>query len=473
MAKKDINFFDGVSGYIQNEINRQIGDKAIANLFKFIGNDQIIYDENKFDYINKGYKSVGAIYEAVSLITDKLVSTPWLIKKRKSTQKEKQYKHLLKSDNPADRFRALSMKEEVYEETENASLSNLLSQPNKLQTWDDFLRMVSILFLVNGNAFIYKNAGDKRSNKPTELWALPFNTQQMKIISGGIMKPIEGYTASYGDLTMDFTPEEIIHIKEVNPVWNTDGSWLYGMSRLQPYIPEIIGDRAAQDAANKMTKNGGAFGILSPKNKEDQFTPEQRESFLSALRDAKLSNEEMKRIFMNSVALDWIQIGLPMQDLQIFESKKVAREDIYRAYKVPLIYASNDNSTYNNLSTAGRQLVYNAIDPVADIISKALTREVAFYFDKDLIIDADTSSLPEMANNMKEVSDWAEKQVKIGVITRNETREVLGFGRKDDAGMDELMVQGNWYKLRSVSDGTVVYGNNNQQQDGINNNNNG
>src|SRR5690606_41027988 len=93
-------------------------------------------------------------------------------------------------DNIADRARAFLMKERVYEEVEDSRLRKLLEQPNDTQTWDEFISLITVLYLATGNAFVYGNAADGRSKKITEAWALPFSPLEMNIQSGGMFDPV-------------------------------------------------------------------------------------------------------------------------------------------------------------------------------------------------------------------------------------------------------------------------------------------
>src|SRR5690606_34964610 len=134
-----------------------------------------------------------------------------------------------------------------------------------------------------------------------------------------------------------------------------------------------------------------------------------KQSLRDQMTDAKASKEELARIFPVSVPLDWLPIGLPSADLQLLELSKAGREDIYRAFHVPLTYASTDQASYNNANAHGKQLIYNAVAPICEVISRSLTSFICGAYatkDKRYIIRLDYMSLPELSQDMKEVAEW-------------------------------------------------------------------
>src|SRR5699024_9073318 len=43
---------------------------------------------------------------------------------------------------------------------ENLDLAELIKNPNDSHTWNEFITLIRIFYLVQGEAFIYRNAGD-------------------------------------------------------------------------------------------------------------------------------------------------------------------------------------------------------------------------------------------------------------------------------------------------------------------------
>ena len=445
---------------INQEVAVRMASLFNANVFQWLGDGQSIVNPDVFDYIKKGYMSVDAVYECVDLIMKKVVSSPPILYKVVNETKRKQYNNMKMSEDPYSRAKAAILKSEALEEVSDTKINDLFDRPNDRQTWDEFISMLVVFYLVSGNAFVYGNASDKRSKKWSEIWALPFTPTQMTIVSGGMMHPIKSYTASYngGNSKIDFDANEICHIKTVNPLWEAGGGQLFGMSPLHTKAVKLKRNEIQDDTINKMLNNGGAYGIVSPKNKEDQWSTDQRESFKQSLRSAKNSRDEVGRILAVSIAMDWLQIGLPLGDLMVDQIDKMDRESIYRGYHIPLVYASNDTSTFNNMKEAGRKLIYDAVAPVCDVIAKSLTDFICRpYMEasriEKYIIDLDYMSLPELTQDIKETADALDK---MDYLTDNEKREVLGWGKVDDPAYNVAYKNKNKAPIHQIFEGSTI-----------------
>lgn len=386
---------------------------AQKNIFYWLGNDQPIVSEDNFQYIKEGYMSVGAVYECVDLIMKKVLACPIICYRIKSEQGYKKFENLLKSNNPIDVVKASKMKADVLEEVSPDNVQRLIDQPNPKQTWDEFISMIVALYLITGNSLVYGNASEERSRKKewSEIWALPFAPDMITIESGGVYDPVKKYTINYngGEDSLKFDADEIKHIKTINPDYSTMGNQLFGMSPLRPYISNLLADKFGTDQAAKILRNGMKFGMLTPRHKEDALSREQGDNLSDKLKEVFYSNEAMKRIIPGSIAMDYVPIGLDISDLRLLEISKASREDIYRAYHIPLTYAYNDSSTFNNKASDGKQFIYQAVAPVADAICKSLSQFICTPYNKDktkYILKFDYMSLPEMSVDMKDMASW-------------------------------------------------------------------
>lgn len=417
--------------------NRQ-PDVINRALFNFLNNDLPIINEDGFDYIQNGFTSVGPVYECVDLISKKIAKMPVIIYQVIDANKLKQSKLLIQSDNASDRAKALILKADALKEVEVESIRDLLDHPNEKQNWNEFIGLVIHLILLDGNAFAYGNGADKRSNKFTEMYALPFTSKEMNIISGGVLDPIKGYNVVWNGNKMSFDhPNQILHLKTINPRYSMQGSQLYGVSPLKAYTYQLVRDRLGNQQANKILKNGGVMGMLTPKNKEDALGDDQRKQLKERLHGAHMSNEDISRIVISGLPMDWLQFGLPSTDLQILDLVKSTREDIYRAYHVPLSYASNDSSTFNNVTAHGKRFMYDGVVPVSDYVSEKLTQWIcpAYASQGKYIIELDYLSSPELTADMGEVIKWLKEA---DMLTPNEKREVIRWGKLNDGLMDKV-----------------------------------
>lgn len=463
-----INYFglftrDQISREIQSAFPQQ-GNNLI---FQQLNNDIPSVNPDSFNYIKDGHMTVSAMYECIDLIMKKVVSSPAIAYEVKSAQGLKMYDNLSKSDNIIDRAKAMRMKSDVMEEVLIKPIQDLLDNPNDRQTWDEMIGLATVLYLATGNALIYGNGSDGKikSKQWSEIFALPYAPNDITITGGnGIFDPINEYKINPrgSESIATFSADVIEHIKTVNPQWDGTGGNKFGMAPMRAYCRKLVRERLGDDQANLILNNGGVMQFVSPKNKEDQMTSEARVSLKESMQDAMSSKEKIARIIPSTIPVEVSNIGLPTADLQLLELSKASREDVYRGYHVPLTYASTDQASYNNANAHGKQLIYNAVAPICEVFSRALTNFIAKPHNtasKKYIIRFDYMSLPELSQDMKETAEWLEK---CDDITPNEKREVKGFGRLDHDGMDEVWINRSKVRMQDVVEGKI--NNNNVQE---------
>lgn len=446
------------SGQIKREADAQavvLASHFNKNVFRWLNNGQPIFlDDNANTYVIDGYLNNAAVYECISLRTDKLKACPIIIYEIKEggEQKAKEFKNLYYSDTIESRAKSFVIKSQVLTETNVKEIQKIIDKPNSKQDIGDIIENLAGCYDLLGNSYLYKNGPDVEKEIWNEIFVLPAN--RISIMSGGMFEPIKAYVMDYQSQDeMPFQAKQVDHMKTFNPNSTTTGSQLYGVPPLRPYLNNLLNDKIGNSEVAKQLKNGGTFGIASPKNPQDMFTAPQQQAIIEKMKEAKASPDEISRIFMGSVAMDWTQIGLAIGDLKLMEILKMGREDIYRAYKIPLSFANQEASTFNNVDADNKRLVYNSIAPIArklsDLLTRALCDPVSKRTGKKYMILIDYNSLPEMAADMAKIAEWLDK---CWDLTPNEKREAKGWGRSKEKGMDSIWVPGS---VRPMADAII------------------
>lgn len=409
------------------------------NLYRYVGNEMPILSRDRFDYIGQGLEAVGAAYECITLITNKALEAPLITYEVKNATKYKQYKNLQKKvrDNPIDLRKLAELKDQAMTEVDVPAITNLLNHPSSKMNCIDFREMMYMLYLIDGNSYIYGNPKTQDGQDWIELFSLP----DMKIISGGITEPVKEYFLFWNtDKQQNFPASQIKHIKTANVRYGTTGQQLYGIAPLRPYLWQLDYLKNSSIQADKQAKNGSTFGIIAPKNKEDQWGKDQKDDFKERLIAGYKSDGELSRWFPSSIALDYLQVGLSIADLNLLAMDQAKSEDIYRCFHVPLYKRTTQNSALNNLSESGKQFIYDAVWPMTNKFDAALTEFICTPYKKSAgkiyVIETDIQSLPEMAANMQQLATW----LSLAPVTSNEFREAVGYGRSEEPGADALMV---------------------------------
>lgn len=446
-----MGLFDKVfKGRIDKAVNSQLASQmalnysnALNNLLAFMGNSLPAVNPDGYDYTNS-FRTIGAVYETTDLMSKKVIGSPYVFLKIKDKKKLQQSKRL----ELTDPVQAYLLKTQAIEEVENSQLSRLLDNPNKFQTGNQWLWTTCLSYMLQGNTYLHGTFEGKRA---LELFCFP--NMEIQADMDDLLDPIRGYILQNTDMKK-FSKDEIYHIKTGNPAYiDRTLEYLYGVSPLRSYLESMRTIDEANKQASKQIKNGGAFGLLSPSNKEDILTPDQKTQLHEKMKDAKMSDEEMARIFVSAISMQWENIGLSSGDLQLLETKKASWLDVYRAYHVPPQYYDSSSGTFNNQSTAVKQFIYDCVAPYCDAIGEALTRFLGPGFD-DVIITLDYTQLQEMAVNMKEVADYILPLVEKGIITPDEARLAMKYGETNLDYMKEYYTGSAQTTRKRVFDGS-------------------
>lgn len=438
-----------VANITQNTLNQ--------NLNQLINNVQVTINANGYNYSEKAFEQVGAVYECVDLIVKKFVACPWIVYKVKDMKEYKKYLQL--SENADTLGPALLAKSKALEEVSMPAIENLLENPNPETEGDDMWELLCALFLLRGNSYIYGNAGNDQARKDgkwSQLWAVP---SDMTITAGqSFMDPIIEYQMQNYLQNKAFPAKQIQHVKTLNPRYDPAGSQRFGIPPLRAYLYSLDILKNADKEADKQVKNGGTIGLLNPENKEDNWGEEQMLQTGESLKSAYKSKDKLDRIVPVSIPLKWTQIGLAIADMKLLELSDAKADDIYRCFHIPLQFRNQDSATYNNLPVANRQLAYNAIAPICRKFSKAATRFICKPYNTShntYIAEKDFMGLPELNDDMKTVAEWLDKSWD---LTPNEKREVKRWGRLSQPGMDEVWVDKKMVRMQDIVDGKIDQG---------------
>jgi HK97 family phage portal protein len=445
---------------IDNRVNKAVAKLTTnlynENVFKFLFNDNIVMRPDNFDYIKNGFESVGAVYECVDIIVKKFIACPWIVYRVKDQKEYKKYLNLAQSPDTIPQM--LVQKAKALEEVSHKQIESLLENPNPVWSGDATWELLCALYLLKGNAYLYGNAGSQQSiseKKWSEIWAIP---SQMLIKSGGFMSPIKEYIMDYYIQDKPFPANQIKHFKTLNPAYYATGQNLYGTSPLQPYLYSMDILKNADKQSDKQMKNGGTFGLLTPENREDNWSDAQLDAIQQTFTDAYRSKEELARLLPLSVAVKWQQVGLNIDELGVLKLSDAKADDIYRGYHIPLQFKNQDTATYNNLPVANRKFIYDAVAPVCRRFSTDLTDFIATPYNTSqarYIIEKDFTGLPELNDDAKTTAAWL---ALADFLTPNQKLEVMRYGRSPAPGMDDVWQDIKKVRMQDVVDGKIQQG---------------
>ena len=301
----------------------------------------------------------------------------------------------------------------VVKGVKRSKVENLLTrEPNPFQDINTFRRNLITDFILDGNIFIYFDGA--------HLYHLPSDNVT---IHGDKKTYIEKYT--YNDI--DYTPGEIIHIKE-----NSFKDVYRGVSRLKPALRTMqlmARMRAFQD---KFFENGAVPGLVlkSPNTLSDKIKERMMASWQARYRPD--SGGRRPLVLDGGLEIDKIS-NVSFRDLDFQTSIADNEKIILKAIGVPPILLDSGNNA--NIRPNMRLYYLETILPIITKLNSGLSR----YFGFEIV--EDVTNVPALQPELRDAAAYYSSLVNGGIISPNEAREALGYDAREEA--EDIRVPAN------------------------------
>jgi HK97 family phage portal protein len=295
-----------------------------------------------------------------------------------------------------------------------ATVERLLNtEPNPFQDINSFYRNLIIDYIVDGHIFIYFYG--------VYLYHLPSN---FMVIEPNRDTYVTKYT--YQNL-VEFTPDEIIHVKE-----NSFRSIYRGTSRLKACsrsMKLLVSMRTFQD---NFFKNGAIPGLVI--KTPASLSPKIKERMLMEWGQRYRPDGGGRRPLILDGGMELEDISkLNFHDLDFETSIKRNEETILKALGVPPILLDSGNNA--NIRPNHRLYYLETVIPIVRKLNFAFERFFGFSVLEDI------AKIPALQPELQDQASFLSTLVNAGVITPNEARTVLG--RDSIAGHDDLRIPAN------------------------------
>ena len=286
-------------------------------------------------------------------------------------------------------------------------------EPNPFQDINSFKRNLIIDLLIDGNIFVYFDG--------SALYQLPARNVDIDTHEKNFVKRY----VYQGKL--DYSPEEIIHIKE-----NSFNSIYRGVPRLKPAwrTMQLLGSmRKFQDT---FFKNGAVPGLVikSPNTLSEKI----KERMLAAWRARYNPNTGGNRPLILDGGLEVDSLtNVSFKELDFQASIEANERIILEAMGVPPLLLDSGNNA--NIRPNHRMYYLETVLPIVRKMNFAFER----YFGFDL--QEDISNIPALQPELRDQAAYYSTLVNTGVMTPNEAREALRMEALD--GLDEVRVPAN------------------------------
>jgi HK97 family phage portal protein len=288
----------------------------------------------------------------------------------------------------------------------------LTREPNPFQDISTFRRNLITDFILDGNIFIYFDG--------VHMYHLPADKVR-------IHTDKETYIEKYSYNDIDYSADEVIHVKE-----NSFHDTFRGVSRLKPAIRTMelmAGMRSFQD---NFFKNGAVPGLVlkSPNTLSDKIKERMLINWQTRYRPD--SGGRRPLILDGGLELDKIS-NVNFKDLDFQTSIADNEKIILKAIGIPPILMDSGNNA--NIRPNMRLYYLETVLPIIEKLNKAFCR----YFGFEVV--EDVTRVPALQPELRDAAAYYSSLVNGGIISPNEAREALGYDMREEA--EDIRVPAN------------------------------
>ena len=345
--------------------------------------------DSKYPYV-KGYEELEIVNRGVNMIVDDAAEIPTTVGEQ-------------------------LVSKGIVKGVKQARVDRLLNvEPNPFQDINTFRRNLIIDYLLDGNIFIYFDG--------SHIYHLPAN----KVT---ITTSQKTYITKFTLDKTDYSPDEIIHIKE-----NSFDSIYRGVSRLKPARRTMALMESMRTFQDNFFRNGAVPGLVikSPNTLSEKIKSRLLSSW--ANRYSPASGGKRPLILDGGLEVDALSdVNFKDLDFQpaIAENEKI----ILKALGIPPILLDSGNNA--NLRPNMRMYYLETVLPIVRKLNFGLERYFGFSLKEDV------TDIPGLQPELRDQAQYYTSLVNTGIITPNESREKLGFEDDDSPESDELRIPAN------------------------------
>lgn len=309
---------------------------------------------------------------------------------------------------------------------------------NRWQTRTEYLETVDYQFSLTGNSYSMIT----RDSKDRITAITPLMTEQMEVTlleSGEVI-----YTYTEGQNVRVFSAKNIMHHKGL-------GNGITGLSTIEHAANAIGVGLSAEKAVAKIYKNGGKpSGLLMI---DKVISEDQRAKIKKNFSD--MTNGPDARLFVLEAGMQYQQVSLSPQDIELLSSRKFQIEDIARFFKVPGVLI-NSNSSGTTWGSGIQQIVDGfykvSLRPRLERYENRMMVSLLSPKERlDHVIEFDFSTI--LTPSKVDRINLNKEAIMSGQMTPNEARS--SEGQEALEGGDNLYMQQQMTPLSLLKDGMV------------------
>ena len=373
--------------WYNNIFGRKPVEEKLNPAQRYIGNEKESSREPIFSF-EQYYERLEIVNRGVNMLVDDVAAIPTIV--------QREYKN-----------------DGVVKGVKRARVENLLNhQPNPYQDISSFRRNLVTDYLLDGNIFIYFD-GVHMYHLPADKVTIHADKQTY----------IEKYT--YQDI--EYSPDEIIHVKE-----NSFYSIYRGVSRLKPAVRTMRLIYQMRNFQDNFFKNGAVPGLVlkSPNTLSEKIKERMMISWQTRYRPDTGGHRPL--ILDGGLEVDSLT-DANFKDLDFQNSILENEKIILKALGIPPILLDSGNNA--NIRPNMRLYYLETVLPILQKLNHSIERYFGFGIKEDI------TDIPALQPELRDAASYYSSLVNGGIISPNEAREALGYEAREEA--EDIRVPAN------------------------------
>jgi len=330
----------------------------------------------------------------------------------------------------------------------------LLNNPNVMQKRWEFLIQRKIFREVCGNTMTYGNAGfgmGVNINNIVALWNVWPQYMEFKLAgkyfdATEATDVIKGWRFKYGDTEKEFATNEILH--QNSPNIDPRAGLIFGTPTAASLIRPLSNIDMAYESRNVMMQNRGMRVILSSDRGDASgkipLLAKEKDEIQEQIKGYGL-REGQKQFFFSNMPLKSTPIDQDVRKLGLFEEIATDAMLVCHAFGVPeiLLKLYLHGATFENQAASVRRLYQGTLIPESQDEIIAFNSFLGLD-DTEWYIEGSFDHVAELqeseklkADTSKIYSDQYLAELKMNVITPDEFREFMDYGKKPEPKSDD------------------------------------
>jgi len=276
---------------------------------------------------------------------------------------------------------------EVETLVDDKDIPSCIKMPNKYTTFAELIEAITISLESTGRMFTEKAkvAGETATR---ELYIIAPQTMKLNLDKQGRIIGFTQNKSTGGTTNLDI--KDVIYTKYYDPMSDADG-----MSPLRALWQSLLTDYDAIKYNRFFLKNQAVpYGVLETEQKLDQ---DLYDRLYAAWAQSHQGSQNAGKMAILEGGLKFKPISFPPKDLEFMAGRKLTREEILSAFKVPPIMVGlMDGASYANAYQQYENFILNTIIPKLKKLEAVFNNQLLKEFGETLTCKFDIKQFPIM-----------------------------------------------------------------------------